>query len=695
MVTDKARLAWEQWGKRCFQIIQADLNKDTYEVIQITHKLSESANLTRYMKAVDISEFLDECQGKETFQMVFRDKTDRQERKVRVEVLAAEDYAPEHRNVYIFFVDEGICKDSQKALVGEQNAGYDIADAILADIRNENSGKKILVVEDDKDSRQQLERILSLHYQVQTAKNGVEAWDILTSDYSEIVLVITDLYMPVMGGNVLVERMKKEPLYQNIPIIITTESVSGDTAMIDSVGIRCLELGATDFVLRPYNPRIILNRVKSIMRLQESVALLKALETDPITGLLTKEFFFKRVEEYLKSHPEDDMVMWASDIIGLKVINEKYGIEMGDRVISCQAHDRHRYPGFVFGGRIEGDKFAALITAEALPKIREITKRHDMGIDFPIPNVVIKHGFYHIRKETTLRPQGMYDRALLALQKIKDNYGVYSFEYDDVLRKDLLRQRLVAENAETALKERQFMVYYQPKYDLHMGRTNGAEALIRWVHPELGFMNPGVFIPIFEQNGFIRKLDWYVWEEVCTTLEEWQKAGKKMVPVSVNVSRRDFEDEDLAKKVIDIVDRHGIEHSYFHIEVTESAYSDNPERITSIIRQFHESGFIIELDDFGAGYSSMTALSDLDLDIMKLDMSIIRKDDPGAERNVLELSMELARMMNLRTVAEGVETQGQAERVMSLGGDYIQGYYYSKPLPKSEFEAYLAKENAE
>jgi EAL domain-containing protein (putative c-di-GMP-specific phosphodiesterase class I) len=265
-------------------------------------------------------------------------------------------------------------------------------------------------------------------------------------------------------------------------------------------------------------------------------------------------------------------------------------------------------------------------------------------------------------------------------------------EYDDELRKDLLVQRQVVEEAEIALKEHQFVAYYQPKFDLHSGRTNGAEALVRWIHPELGFMSPGVFIPVFEKNGFIRNVDFYVWEAVCKDLRDWKERGMRIVPISVNVSRRDFEDEQLADKVIALLDKYQIDRKDFHIEVTESAYSDNPQRISKIVRTFHDNGFVVELDDFGSGYSSMSALSDLDLDVMKLDTSLIHKDDPNSDRNVLEFSMQLAKMLRLKTVAEGVETEAQVDRITSLGGDFIQGFYYSKPLPKDKFEEYLKNE---
>lgn len=572
-------------------------------------------------------------------------------------------------------------------------AGFaDVSAEKTTEFQFNHVGKKVLIVENGDTNRQLLYEILSAQYEVLQAANGQEALKILDESYVDIAVVLTDLQMPCMDGYELIRQMKRIRQYSSIPIIVTTGTNIDDQASANAIEVNCFDLGASDFLVKPYNADIVLNRVKSIIRLRESTTMLTTMEKDSLTGLYEKDFFFRKVEQYLKDYPDEDYVMWACDIQGLKIINEKYGFEMGDEVIKYLATGKKPFDGIIFQGRIEGDKFAALVLKTTLPKIYEITKLPDMGLDFPVQNVVVKHGLYHIRRKTSLRPQGMYDRALLAIQKIKNNYEVFLSEYDDVLRKELLVQRQVAENAQQALAEHQFVVYYQPKFDLHSNRTNGAEALIRWIHPELGFMNPGVFIPLFEQNGFICKLDYYVWEEVCKTLKSWEEQGLRIVPVSVNVSRRDFEDELLAEKVIKLLDKYGVAHENFHVEVTESAYSDNPQRISETIRKFHENGFVVELDDFGTGYSSMTALSDLDLDVMKLDMSLIRNDDPKSDKSVLEFSMQLAKMMQLKTVAEGVETEAQVERISSLGGDYIQGYYYSKPLTVGQFEEYIRNE---
>lgn len=549
------------------------------------------------------------------------------------------------------------------------------------------SGHKILFVDDDNTERCLLLDVLQEKYDVAVAANGEEALKILDESYNEIALVITDLYMPVMDGYSLLKRMKGVRQYSNIPIIVLTGG--SDEVKKDDMELRCLELGASDFILKPYNVKVILNRVNSLIRLRESTTFLHYLERDSLTGLYTKEFFYQRVGQYLRERPEDECVMFVTDIIGLKVINENYGIETGDDILKQLGDLYQKLSCFLFCGRVEGDKIAGFLRADDLEMLLDYIKENRHKQQFPVSNVIIKYGYYRIRKNTNLEPQGMYDRALLALTKIKSVYGVYISEYDDEVRKDLLLQRQIVESAEKALQDNQFTIYFQPKVNVRQEKINGAEALVRWIHPDIGFMNPADFISVFEKNGFIKKLDYYVWKEVCRSLRTWKQRGLKLVPISVNVSRRDFEDPYLAESIIAIADHYQVDHSLLHVEITESSYSDAPHRIAETVHKFHDAGFVVELDDFGSGYSSMVALNDLDVDVLKLDMSIVQKDDPESEQSVLGFSMQLARMLQLKTVAEGVETKKQAERIAALGGDYIQGYYYFKPLPKDEFEKYM------
>ncbi len=287
----------------------------------------------------------------------------------------------------------------------------------------------------------------------------------------------------------------------------------------------------------------------------------------------------------------------------------------------------------------------------------------------------------------------MCDRARLAADSIKGHYGEMMAFYDEKLRKQLIMEQEIVDAMETALTQEQFKVYYQPKHNLKENKIGGAEALVRWIHPKYGFMNPAQFIPIFEQNGFITKLDFYVWKKVCRDLKEWKDRGLPIVPVSVNASRTDFDVLDLDQRIKELADEYEIEPKYIHIEVTESAYSDSPKRLKDVVEGLISEGFLVELDDFGAGYTSLNILDDLPISILKLDMSLVRKmTSENKERSALTFALNLAEMMNLESVAEGVETKEQADKLRDMGCTYAQGYFYSKPIPKEEFEDYLLKE---
>ena len=553
----------------------------------------------------------------------------------------------------------------------------------------------IVLISIHEQARRRLREILGKEYDILAMPSIREALAFMEERYQDVFVAITEMQETEKSGYELLHKMQESNRLRAIPVMVVCDRNMDGNLQIRAEG-KCLEAGAADFVREPFVPGTVRNRVRGLIRLRESTAMLSILERDPLTGLYAKEFFFRKVEEYLANQEEQKFAILVSDIQGLKVINEKYGFDVGDIVLSTMAdYGQKHIAGFIFGGRIEGDKLAALIRAGEMDEMTANIMETDKNTPYPIPNVIVKHGIYIIDPWLNVKPKGMYDRAMLALQKIKSQYGIYVAEYNDELRKDLLLKEMILGSADEALKDHQFQVFYQPKHDFRTNRTCGAEGLVRWLHPDIGYMNPLQFISLFEQNGFITKMDFYVWEEICKTLKKWEREGVPVVPVSINVSRRDFEVPDLAGRIMALVDSYDIPHSMVHIEVTESAYSDDPERITETVKKLHDNGFVIEMDDFGTGYSSLIALSSMDLDVLKLDRSIIENDKPGSGKNILEFSMQLAKMLNLKTVAEGVETKEQMERISKLGCDYIQGYFYSKPLPEDEFVKYLIRKNVE
>lgn len=429
----------------------------------------------------------------------------------------------------------------------------------------------------------------------------------------------------------------------------------------------------------------------------QNISNLIHFQKDELTGFYTKEFFFQKAEEILATNPDKHYRIFVSDIENFKAVNEKYGIESGDRLIKYLAKSLKKMaPDLLLTGRLNADRFVCL--QEDTSDSRQ-NRKTGMSIQYeilnkaPVPNIIWKHGIYYTKFNREISVQVMCDRARQAVESIKGNYEFYCAVYDEKLSEKLNSQQRILENMEDSLKNQEFKVYLQPKFDLHSNRTGGAEALVRWIHPEIGPMNPGEFIPVFEKNGFVKNIDQFVFMEVCRILRKWLDENKTVVPISVNLSRRDFEQKDLAINIINYVNKYEIPHELIHFELTESAFSDNPEFITSILKKLREEGFKIELDDFGAGYSSLTTLSEIDFDVLKLDMSIIKKDNPSSPKNVLDLCSYIVKQMKIISVAEGVETAEQVKRIQEIGCDFIQGYYYSKPISVQEFEEYIGKES--
>ena len=542
------------------------------------------------------------------------------------------------------------------------------------------SKRTVLVVEDNDMNREILCELLSDEYTVLEAENGNVGLKELDAHAGEVSIIMLDVYMPECDGFEFLSRKRQDPRFDTVPVIMMTASNAVDDE------IRCLELGASDFITKPYNVEVMKNRMKSLIRLRESSTMLGRLETDALTGLYSKEFFYHTVEEVLLSNPDTAYDIVCSDVENFRALNDRFGTARCDSFLRAVAEDLPaRIPGFLFGGRIGADVFAFLLRHYEGDWKGILTPEGD---ETRYTKFTVKYGIF-AEVDHSLSAAAICDRATLALGKIKKKFGVRVAWFDDEMRKLQLREHQIEENMEAALAERQFVVYYQPKHDLHTDLTGGAEALVRWIHPELGFVSPGQFIPLFERNGFITNLDFYIWEEVCKELRHCLDSGLPAVPVSINASRMDFDVPDLAGEIAALADKYGLDHSLLHVELTESMYSDNPGKIEKTLADLHNNGFHIELDDFGSGYSSLTSLNTLTLDMMKVDMSLIRQASATGDYSILRFCSLLADNLRLKTVVEGVETAEQVAALKVLGCDYIQGYYFSKPLPPKEFEEYL------
>ena len=287
------------------------------------------------------------------------------------------------------------------------------------------------------------------------------------------------------------------------------------------------------------------------------------------------------------------------------------------------------------------------------------------------------------------------DRAKLVCGEIKQsNTKIYNIYNDEIQKKQLFNEKLI-HDFNKAIINKEFKVYYQPKISIQNDKYKlaSAEALVRWIHPELGFISPGMFIPLFEENGNIKILDQYIWNETAKQIKIWQDKFNVKLPVSINISRVDMFDEGIVDILDNIVKNNNIDYSDLYLEITESAYNNETDQITEIIDNLRNLGFKIEIDDFGSGYSSLNTLATLSFDILKLDMKFVKdmfKSDKTLK--MVGIVADIARYLNVKLVAEGVEEKAQLEKLKELKYDIIQGFYFSKPVTNTEFEEFFTKE---
>lgn len=307
-------------------------------------------------------------------------------------------------------------------------------------------------------------------------------------------------------------------------------------------------------------------------------------------------------------------------------------------------------------------------------------------------NVIVKWGIYEIT-DRTIPVEQMCDRALMAADSIKGQYHKYFTYYDSELRSKLLREQAITEGMELALSGEQFSVFFQPKYSLKDCSLAGAEAIVRWDHPYLGAISPGEFVPLFEKNGFITWMDQFVWNRTCELIREWKKKGYPMLPISVNVSRADIYRVDLVDILLKIVRKQGTSPSDLHLEITESAYTEDSAQIICTVAELRDKGFIIEMDDFGSGYSSLNMLNEMKVDTLKLDRQFTQGEmNKVGNEGILKFFVDLAHRMELTVLAEGAETEEQPARLKEMNCDYVQGFYFSRPMSTEEYESLLKQQ---
>ncbi|MBQ3920285.1 MAG: EAL domain-containing protein [Oscillospiraceae bacterium] len=555
--------------------------------------------------------------------------------------------------------------------------------------RKQGLHRTILIVDDEYIERAMLGAMLSDSYTVIYAENGIKALDVIKREKQMLSLVILDLHMPLLDGYGLLEIMRSDGELRRIPVIVLTSETEAE--------VKSLRLGATDFIMKPYNmPDVVKARVNHAIELAEDSIIIHETERDALTGLFNKEFFFeygKRLDHQNDGMPMDALVL---DVNRFHIVNELYGRQYGDHILKRlgnSIHDLVQYTGGL-ACRFNNNCFYIYLPhdddlLQKLPGyIRDINEYLDDR------KITVRIGVYS-DDGSGLDMDHRFDRARLACRKLRDTYSTRFVLYNAELHnKELHAERLI-NDMDMALSEKQFKVYYQPKYDITGEKPvmRSAEALVRWVHPEFGMISPGEFISLFENNGLIQLLDRYVWNEAAQQIREWKDSYGILLPVSVNVSRVDIFDPELGDLLCDIAERNGLLPEALLLEITESAYTNNSQQIIDTISSLRGRGFRIEMDDFGCGYSSLNMLTSLPIDALKLDMNFIRNicTDKKAYR-LVGIMIEIARLLEVPVIAEGVESKEQMELLRELGCDIIQGYYFSRPLPPEEFEKLFTAE---
>ncbi|MBQ2264288.1 MAG: bifunctional diguanylate cyclase/phosphodiesterase [Oscillospiraceae bacterium] len=420
-------------------------------------------------------------------------------------------------------------------------------------------------------------------------------------------------------------------------------------------------------------------------------------EYDYLTGLPNHRTFCRRAEEILQRNPETAAMggyaMIYFDVIRFKAINDMFGMDEGDKLLRHIADSILRLLGPSDAAcRIGSDRFVVLINITAgAPEgwISELLSMVD-GYGLSI-QIAINAGIY-VTCGDYLKPSKMIDRAILAQTTIKGSYTIRHHYYNESLRHDMLSEHEIVSIMENSLAESHFVVHFQPQYNHSTGMHVGAEALVRWNHPERGLISPALFIPIFEKNDFITKLDYYVFRNVCQFLKKCMDKNLPMIPISVNFSKLDIFEPNFVESIEAMRKEYGIPVRFLRLEITETAIAGDTERTNEVIQKLHDHGYIVEMDDFGSGYSSLNVLKDIKLDIIKMDMKFLEKEvDGNRGGTILSSVIRMAKWLNLPVIAEGVETVEQADFLRSIGCDCIQGYLYSRPLTEENYEALLSK----
>ena len=544
--------------------------------------------------------------------------------------------------------------------------------------------KYVLIVDDCQQDRMAVADVLRSDYDILEACNGKQALEILSRKRAQISLIMLDLMMPVMDGYEFLEMYRKRKEYSYLPVVVCTTEDDPEREQ------KSLELGAWDFVLKNSSP--------GIMRLRAGNAIEKSkvrfLEYDFLTGIYGQQKFYQATRELLDQRAGANFAFIHFDIDRFRIINTLYGSKEGDRLIHfvagairkvMTAYGRGTY------GRLGGDVFGMCVPYEdgaaiyhILEGIRAEIRKH--SVHYYLETCA---GIYLV-DDPDMEVAAMHDNAEIAAAQCKGQYMVHDVLYTEEIGQKVLREQHIIDEMDAALAEQQFIVYFQPKYQLKKMAPYGAEALVRWRRPDGIVVKPEHFLPFYEKNGKITELDYYVFEQVADFLEKTKRSGIVPGPVSVNVSALHAEDPQTTQRYLEILQKHGVDPSMIQMELKETD-TIRYENIRNLLHSFQQAGFQTALDNFGVGSSFLNLVGEVPLNDVKLGRGFIEKCEKDHRGTAfLKQLIEMLKSLGFQVVCEGVESARQVEVLKNAGCDLVQGNWFSMPLNTKEFENMLS-----
>lgn len=485
-----------------------------------------------------------------------------------------------------------------------------------------------------------------------------------------------------------------EKICKNCPVLKETDEPIIDSVIHSEILHTDLNMTVVSILWRGVTPAYALIFSK-ITPFGAENGQIKFFDTyDRLTGIYNKEAFYKATRKLLFNNLTRDYFIILLNINNFKVINDLYGIEAGDELLRFIANKfaeivkkTSDLPFSGTYGRIGSDVFAMCLIDEE-NKIDKVAHLIKESLDsYPLAiKISPSCGVFKI-EDKDLPIEIMCDRADLALQSVKNKFIQLYAVYNDNMRNIILEEQEILNDMHTAIEENQFTIFLQPKYNMLLDSIIGAEALVRWNHPTKGMIPPYKFIPLFERNGFILKMDEYVWELACKTLRRWIDEGKTPLPISVNISRMHFYNPNLCNIFINLAEQYQIPPKLLELELTESAYTENPQQLYAVMEHLRSYGFVFSMDDFGSGYSSLNMLKDVAIDVLKIDLNFLRNSNQSERgQKILQATIRMAQSLDLPVIAEGVETREHVDFLLRSGCMFAQGYCFSKPVPIEEYE---------